>query len=245
MALPSPQVVQSTPVYQGQPFVGNASSPHPFQAQGHYAQQPYPPYRPVNNHFPSQQPAHHKQQSNFNHGADLSPRTPTLTQRILRAFRMPRGRASTVASSRPESRDGDSDEEHQAPSVRRAKQDMAGAGAQPASRNEDRRRDRQRQGRSAAPARTEPSPELKDAAPASQTKSRTPSPDSDQATVHSDDYVLNRTNKSPSRRGEQVTIPQQIGAGGDREHQTPGAANSTLALRQSPERDHGAPGTRR
>lgn len=208
MAVAQPQFGQPAPVPQGQPFAGGAPSFYPPQMPGQYPQQAQQPYASI--HHPSfpQQPAHHQQQFDSDPAANAAPRPPTLGQRIMRAFRMPTGRASTVASSRPGSRDGDFEEEEEPPRGRSLRQrNHVSPRVEPkhATKQQVRKGGTRSHSQAVRSPPQEPSPVSVDHSPVDVTNARMPSPMSDHATVHSDDYVPNM----PKRRD----VNEQDGSG--------------------------------
>ena len=179
LLLPGPPVATPQPGFI--PAMPQVYHPVPFQAQtaagymppGAYAHQP----AGYGHSFVGAHPLHRPEAHHSTAGTYHSPpRHPSLGQRILRALRMPTGRASTVASSRSPSRDrGRSKRRRSSPESRRS--------SRPRSSRDTRRSSRPRSTRSTrgrAPASPPP---------------RQLSPGSTQATVQSDDYVPSQGNR--------------------------------------------------
>lgn len=132
------------------------------------------------------------------------PRNPSLGQRILRAFRMPSGRASTVASSRSPS-----------PNRGRSRRRRSSPGTRRSSRRRSTRSARRR-----APT-SPPPPQM--------------SPGSSRATVHSDDYVVERGHRRSKYHRDIVDDVSSLSSEDGDAPNDRQATQSNVAVRQTPE----------
>jgi hypothetical protein len=222
--VPMPQVYQSAPP-QTQGAAGSMHPGYTYATPGAYPHQSAGQGYPFGGAHPAHQPG------TTHPTADIhrpEPRTTTLGQRILRALRMPTGRASTVASSRsPSAERGRSERRRSSPDSRRSSR----LRSSPDSRRTSRPRSSHDARRSSRPHSTRSARSRRLVSP----PPRQVSPVSTQATVRSDDFVPNQDN---IRGRHHRDVEDDVSSLSSDDAEVPGGGQdvqSNAAVRQSPE----------